>query len=85
MHRIESKLLQSKFRGKKVFLQKKKVKIHNEKNKIVLGVMLGVLAGDCCGLPFEFDGNLQPAVIRANLNRLEGPHFQVNFYDDIKK
>uniref|UniRef100_A0A336MAJ7 ADP-ribosylhydrolase ARH3 n=1 Tax=Culicoides sonorensis TaxID=179676 RepID=A0A336MAJ7_CULSO len=54
MQRIESKLLQSKFRG----------------------TLLGVLAGDCCGLPFEFDGNLQPVVIRTNLNRLEGPHFK---------
>ncbi|XP_063701458.1 ADP-ribosylhydrolase ARH3-like [Culicoides brevitarsis] len=43
------------------------------------GSILGVLAGDCCGLPFEFEENLQPLVIKNNLNRLEGPYYKAPF------
>lgn len=50
------------------------------------GVLLGVLVGDCCGLPFEFEGSYagQSKIIQQNLDKLEGPHFKapVKQYSD---
>lgn len=51
------------------------------------GALLGALVGDCCGLPFEFDGgpNLaQQGLIKQNLNKLEGEYFKapVKQYSD---
>lgn len=52
------------------------------------GVLLGVLVGDCCGLPFEFDGGPSAAsasLIKRNLDKLEGEYFKApvkQFSDD---
>lgn len=51
------------------------------------GTLLGVLVGDCCGLPFEFEGPTNAssaAVIKNNLDKLEGEYFKapVKSYSD---
>lgn len=44
--------------------------------KKIRGTLLGVLVGDCCGLPFEFEEVILPVVVRQNLDTLEGPYFK---------
>lgn len=48
------------------------------------GTLLGALVGDCCGLPFEFDGSTTPTLVKQNLDKLEGEYFKspVKQYSD---
>lgn len=51
------------------------------------GTLLGVLVGDCCGLPFENESESStssPATIKQNLDKLEGEYFKspVKSYSD---